>query len=104
MPMEPALAALLTQTITDAPYVGQDAYGKPSYGPAETHPARIEYRVETILNAQGQEQISSTVVYVDGDWTPTIKSRITLPDGTAPTVQMVQMHDDPLVPGTTHHW
>ena len=31
MPLHPALAAMLTQTVLHAPYTGQDGYGAVSY-------------------------------------------------------------------------
>ena len=55
---------MLTETVSVESYVGQDQYGKPNYGPAVTHPARIAYRVTTLTNAQGQERTSTSVIYL----------------------------------------
>jgi hypothetical protein len=104
MPMEPALRDMLTQTITQAPYMGQDAYGKPSYGPPQSRPARVQLRIETLTNQQGQERVSNTTVICDGDVLVTVKDKITLPDGTSPTIQLVYSPEDPDSPGVVHHY
>ena len=104
MPMEPALRSMLTQTITQAPYLGIDMYGKPSYGPPVQRPARISLRIETITNPQGQERVSNTTVIIDGDVPVTVNDRLTLPDGTSPAVQLVYSPEDPDFPGVIHHY
>ena len=101
--MDPALLSMLTETITLQSYVGQDQYGKPSYGPAVQHPARVAYRVTTLTNAQGQERTSTSVIYMNGDVQVTVKDRIVLPDGTAPAIQAIYSPSDPLQPGTPDH-
>ena len=104
MPMEPALRAMLTQTIMQEPYAGRDAYGKPSYGPPFERPARIQLRVETMTDQSGQERVSHTTVVCDGDLPVTVNDRITVPDGTRPAVQRVYDLDDPDFPGVVHHY
>ena len=103
--MDPALLTMLTETVTLQSYTGQDAYGKPSYGPVVTHPARVAYRVTTLTNAQGQERTSTTTVYLDGAVPITVKDRLILPDGTAPAIQAIYSPTDPLLPGEgpDHH-
>lgn len=104
MPMEPALREMLTQTITQAAFVGYDAYGKPSYGSPFQRPARVELRIETVTNQQGQERTSNTTITCDGDLPLTVNDKITLADGTSPTIQVVYSPDDPLNPGVIHHY
>jgi hypothetical protein len=104
MPMEPALRGMLTQTITQAPYTGQDMYGKPSYGPPLARPAHIEFRVETLADQQGQERVSNTVVTCDGDVPMSLRDKVTLPDGTSPAIQVVERLEDPENPGVAHHF
>ena len=86
--MEPALVAMLTETVTHAAYLSQDAYGKPVYSAAVQRPARIQYEV-TVINAQGQERTSTTVVYMNGDFVITVRDKIVLPDSTAPAIQSI---------------
>lgn len=101
MPMEPALKALLVETIQHAAYTGQDTYGKPTYAAPVTRPARLEYRVTTLTNAQGQERTSMTTVFCDGDVLVTVRDRITLEDGTSPAIQAVYSPRD--LDGSIHH-
>ena len=93
--MDPALKAMLTDTVSHAAYVGQNAYGQPQYTTPVTRPARIAFKVTTVTNAQGQERTSNTIIYFDGDVVVTlrIKSR---PDTTAPAIQAVYAPTDPL--------
>lgn len=101
--MDPALLDMLTETISLQPYTGMDQYGKPSYGPAVQHPARVAYRVTTLTTAQGQERTSTSVVYMNGDVVITVKDRLVLPDGTAPAIQAIYSPTDPTQPGMPHH-
>lgn len=101
--MDPALHDMLTETVTLQAYTGMDQYGKPSYGSAVPYPARVAYRVTTLTNAQGQERTSTTTVYLDGAVPITLKDRLVLPDGTAPSIQAIYSPSDPLQPGTPDH-
>lgn len=101
--MDPAMQDMLTETVSLQHYTGMDQFGKPSYGPASTHPARVAYRVTTLVNAQGQERASNTTVYMDGTVTITVKDRLVLPDGTAPAIQDIYSPTDPLNPGGPDH-
>ena len=101
--MDPALQTMLTETVSLQSYTGQDAYGKPSYGPAVMHPARVAYRVTTLANAQGQERTSTSILYMDGGVVVTLKDRIVLPDGTAPAIQAIYSPTDPMQPGIVDH-
>ncbi len=102
--MHPALVALLTQTVTQVPYTGQDAYGKPQYGPPVTRACRIQAQVNTVLVGGGQERRSQTVVYLNGDVPVNMRDRFTLEDGTQPTLQQVDSFPDPFVPGVVDHY
>lgn len=104
MPLEPALRAMLTQVITQQAYSGQDMYGKPSYGPPQERPARIELLVETVMDQSGQERISNTRLTLDGDVPVHMRDRVVLPDGSSPAIQAVYALDDPENPGVTHHF
>ena len=98
--MDPALQAMLTETVSLQAYTGMDQYGKPQYGPLVQYPARVAYRVTTLTNAQGQERTSTTTVYLNGDVAITVKDRLVLPDGTAPAIQDIYSPTDPTQPGT----
>lgn len=100
--MDPALQALLTATVTIAPYTGQDAYGKAQYGPAQTVPARVQFRLQRLTDATGQERVSRAKVFVDGDVTLDLRDRVTLPDGTMPPILTLYKVSD--LDGAVSHW
>ena len=104
MPLEPELRAMLTQTITQAPYTGQDPYGKPTYGSAFQRPARVQLRVERLTTPIGIEPRSVTFVICDSDQPITLRDKITLEDGSSPPIQHLYPAPDPEHPGVTHHF
>lgn len=101
--MDPALKAMLTETVSHQAFTGQDQYGKPTYSAPVQRPARVAYRVTTLTNAQGQERTSTTVIYCDGDFDVSVKDRIVLADGTAPAIQGIYSPIDPTQPGVIDH-
>lgn len=101
--MDSALQAMLTETVLLATFQGQDAYGKPTYGPGVPTPARVAARVTTVTDAQGQERTSTSVVYLDGSITVSVSDRVVLPDGTAPAIQAIYSPTDPTQPGVVDH-
>src|SRR5262245_31925928 len=102
--MHPALVAMLTQTVTHVPYTGQDRYGKPTYGAAVQRATRIQYVVQRITTADGQERVSTTTLFFNGDFTLNVRDKLTLPDTTSPAIQQVYSAEDPLQPGVIDHW
>ena len=103
MPLEPALKAMLVDTIAHSAYTGQDSYGKPIYAAPVNHSARVEYRTTTVTNVQGQERTSNAVVFLDSDISINVRDKITLPDGTSPAIQDIKSprHED--APPRVHH-
>lgn len=99
--MDAALLALLTETLTVAPYLSQDAYGKPTYGPSVTYAAREEWKIRRIVDQTGQERISRARVFFDGDVTLTLRDQVTLTDGTTPPILLLYHVRD--LSGGTHH-
>ena len=100
--MEAALQAMLVETIQQAVYSGQDAYGKPTYAAPFFRPARLQYEVTTVANASGQERTSTTKLFLNGDRTITVRDKVTLPDGSSPAIQMVYSARD--LDGSVHHY
>lgn len=99
--MDAALLALLNQVITIESATGVDAYGQSRYGTAVLVHSRVEGRNRKVLDAQGNEVVSSTTIYVDGPTVITTASRITLPDGTKPVILAIAEMPD--IDGTPHH-
>jgi hypothetical protein len=101
--MDPALVAMLTETIAHAAYTGQDSYGKPTYGAPVNRAARIQYQVTAVTTAQGQERTSTTKIICNGNFGITVRDKLTLPDGTSPTIQQVYSPRDPFSAAVDHH-
>jgi hypothetical protein len=99
--MDPALAALLTDTISHATYTGQDSYGTPTWATPVSHPARIEWRVRRMMTAQGEERISTVRVFLEGTVVVEPRDKLVLSDGTAPAIQRVTRLTDET--GAWHH-
>ena len=100
--MDRALVAMLTDTITHAAYVSQDAYGKPTYATGVSRPARVEYKVRRVVDATGQEKVSRAKVFLDGTVTLDLRDRITLSDSsTAPILLLYSPHE--LDGSVSHH-
>lgn len=87
--MDAALQALLTETLTVKPYLTQDAYGRPTYGPPVTYAAREEWRIRQIVDQTGQERISRARVFFDGNVPLTLRDQVTLTDGTSPPILLL---------------
>jgi hypothetical protein len=101
--LHPALAALLTETVTHEAFTGvQDAYGAPAFAGSVTHPARVEFTVRRIVDHTGQERMSRCKVFLDGDVTIDLRDRLVLPDGTAPPILALSSPRD--LSGNVSHW
>ena len=68
--MDPALAALLTQTVTLATITGRSASGEPTWTAGTATPARMEEEIREIVTAGGQTVVTSHRIYVNGDAAP----------------------------------
>jgi hypothetical protein len=84
MPMEPQFLALLTQTLTIEPFVGEDRYSKKTYGPAFTCPAWINPMPRRTTDKIQDTAWQITQAIVPDDVTITMQDRITMPDGSQP--------------------
>ena len=103
MPLEPALKAMLVDTVAHAAYTGQDAYGKPTHAAPVNRPARIEYQVSAVATPAGQARTSTTVVFFDSDVPIGLKDKLTLPDGSEPAIQEIQSPRHAEAPARIHH-
>ena len=99
--MDAALQAMLTDQVTYQRYVSQDGYGAPTFATGIVLPARIEYKLRRIVNAQGEERMSRAKVFLDGAIPLDLRDKLVLPDGTAPALQLVYAVNDER--GSPHH-
>lgn len=91
--MDPALKAMLHTPVEIAPYTGQDAYGKPTYGLAVTYLGRIEERFQTLPGPVGPILHDLTVVFLAEDAVVDIQSQVTIA-GAVRSLQGVKRVDD----------
>lgn len=96
MSMAPALAALLTQTVSLATVSGRSASGQPTWTAPSSVAARVEEERAEIMGADGQQVTSSHRIYVNGNASPapSVGGRIWLPgDSTAAQARAIhQVH------------
>ncbi|MCK5640808.1 MAG: hypothetical protein KAJ19_08425 [Gammaproteobacteria bacterium] len=85
---------MMPHTITHLETTGYDDYGAKNTGSPATYKARIIYKNDTILDANGREVISKGHMWIMG--TPTIDNEdvITLPDGSIPEILSVETYPD----------
>ena len=108
MTLDPELAALMTQSVTVNRWTADSAYGVPLYAPTATvYPCRIVRKHQLVLDQQGRQVVSRTVVYIGPSSTTggtpnlTERDKITLSDGSQADLLSVQKHID--ADGTDHH-
>ena len=78
---------LFQQTVSLRPLEGQGAFG-PEYGDAETVACRIDSRRRIVIDAEGEERVSDTTLFVPADVDVPEGSRVTV-DGAERTVVSV---------------
>ncbi len=79
---------LMPDTISYQRVTGRDNYAQPTYGAAQSYPARVIYKtIRTTSIQSGQDVIAAGVVWLGAVLQPTdIDDKITLPDGTTPKI------------------
>jgi hypothetical protein len=92
--VDPALRDLLSATVQIAPHAGLDEYGRRSYGADVAYKARVVRKHRRVLTTEGQEVISAGHAYLDGGAGLDSRVRLTLPDGSRPTVIAVEQFPD----------
>jgi hypothetical protein len=73
------LEELFPDDVVVEPFIGEDAYGAPSFGSGYHVKARVLGRGETISDADGQEFVQSYQATLFGYYGVTAKDRFTLP-------------------------
>jgi UDP-N-acetylglucosamine enolpyruvyl transferase len=71
----------MKQRVSVEALTGRDAYGAPTYGTAVTYGARVVGRRRSVLNAAGEEVVSSQTVYLASGDNVLPTARVTLSTG-----------------------
>lgn len=83
------------QVITIEPLTGRDPQGgEPTYGPPQRYRGRIVDKNQLVVDAEGQERLSRTTVWVYGAPMVGGSDRVTLPDGRQPFILNVSRFPD----------
>jgi hypothetical protein len=83
-------ADVQTQEVLWQADVSVDGYGKSTYATSRTLRCRVAKKVRMVRNAAGEETVSSTQVWLDDVYGVEVDDKLTLPDGTAPTILFVE--------------
>ncbi len=73
-------------SISVAPYVSEDVYGKRIYGTPVILPCNIDYTIKNIKDFRGNAFITASWLAFPPGTTIDYKDKITLPDGTHPYI------------------
>ena len=74
--------------------VSRNRYGEPTYGATTSWRAYIAAKRQTIRNAEGQDIVSNSVVYIGGAPVITTDDQLVLPDGSTPPIIGVDLFYD----------
>lgn len=101
--MDPALAAMLTDTLMHEAWTGaQDVYGAPTYVAPVALAARVQWVTRRITTATGEERTARAQIFLDSTAVISLRDRLTLPDGTTQPLQAVGAVYDEV--GVLDHW
>jgi hypothetical protein len=79
MSLDLELLALMTQTITIAPYTGQNAYAAPQFDTPVSYSCRVSAMNEYVRSHDGREVVAKGKVYVAMTTIPSVQDRVVLP-------------------------
>lgn len=85
-----AFSAWFNQTIAVSTMTGMDRFGSPAFGTPISTRCYIEAKPTKVVSAAGEEVVSSAKIYLPGNANLTCKTRLILPDGTAPILLKVE--------------
>lgn len=94
--------AMMTSTVVVTPWSSFDMYGEPVFSSASsTYTCRLEAKPTVISNAQGDQIVAKTVLYISSTSALYATSRYVLADGSEPVVQHLErVYDND---GIHHH-
>lgn len=90
----PAILTLMRQQVEHAPFLGRNSSGQPFFDAPVVRRARVEHRSRLVRSRDGVERLSTTQAYIEGAVMISEQDKITLPDGTSPTILAVANQPD----------
>ena len=99
MAFEDEFRNMMAATVTVETVSSEDEYGARTFNSAITYDARVVEKLQSVVNFEGHEQVSTHVVYIAphaSSGIPAVESnsQITLPDGTTPPILRVEVYPD----------
>ena len=101
--MDPALTAMLVDTVQHSAFAGLDGYGQPAWAVPIARKARVEYKTMRFTTAQGEERMSRALVYLPGSVAIDLRDKLTLSNGESPLLQRVDSWTDPVTGQLSYH-
>jgi len=87
LPITGALMSLLSDTVAVRAPLTRDSFGKVlTWGPSTTYQARVGGQHKVMRAVNGQERISTVVVWILGEYNLTIDHEYTLPSRFSPRI------------------
>jgi len=88
------LRLLMPDKITVELPLAKNAYSRTVYGPPVPYQARIEQSVQLVRDQDGREKVSNVQVYLATQIRIPLATRITLPDGSTPSILSIDSVQD----------
>lgn len=93
--MDAALLDLMVDTVTISSETSYNGYGVPTYSAGGTqYPARVVDTQKQVVDMQGNEVIATSIAWVDSTGTMVGTEKVTLSDGSNPTIIRVERYPD----------
>ena len=87
-------ADMMTDTVTHYEYSGRDAYGVPTYGSSADYTARVTFVNKLVRAKDGSQIVSGCQIWLLGSPTISPDDKITLSDGSSPTIITFEKFQD----------
>lgn len=101
MTLQPALAALMIDTVTVAPAATTDAYGRTNHDAPLTYTGvRVRPSKHRVTDRDGKDHVATGLVYLPGHPEIGLDDLLTLPDGSVPVLLSMDRVSDEQGP---HH-
>lgn len=87
-------ADCMVHTVSHTEFAGRTSYGERLFGSTVDYSARVIYKPTKVRTPDGREEMARGVVWLQGSPIVATEDKITLPDGTEPTIMAVDIMTD----------